>query len=148
MCSVSLLLGDYVAADWKWEEYPIFNPDTEVTFEVLEKDIFNEVCNHALVQVVQQLFTCASQDNLSTALGLYSVSGSHAYYGYSSLNLKAGDTLVVSTAAGNIGIIGKCGGSRCAHCALYVKIRSTYQSCTVPTLFEPYSYCGHVLHCH
>jgi hypothetical protein len=39
----NILSGDYVAADWKWEEYPILNPDEEATFEVLSKDVFNEV---------------------------------------------------------------------------------------------------------
>jgi len=79
-------VGDLVAADWKWEEYPIFDADQEATFEVLPGDIFSE-------------------GNLSTSLGILSVSGSHAYYGYNTLNLKKGDTLVISSAGGNIGII-------------------------------------------
>lgn len=75
-------------------------------------------------------FTLVLQDNLSTALGLYSVSGSHGYHGYSSLNLKAGDTLVVSTAAGNIGIIGKWGGQLIYH--LSYKIISGVSNTSAP----------------
>jgi len=85
--------GDLVAADWKWEEYATFNPDQELTFEKLESDLFtadNEKGKH----------------NISTALGALGVSGSHAYYGLTqALSPKAGETLVVSSAAGNIGIV-------------------------------------------
>lgn len=45
--------------------------------------------------------------NISTSLGSLGVSGSHAFFGFNeALNPKAGETLVVSSAAGNIGIVG------------------------------------------
>lgn len=85
--------GDLVGADWKWEEYAIFNPDTEITFEILEKDIFtagNE----------------SGKFNISTSLGGLGVSGSNAFFGFKEvLQAKKGETLVVSSAAGNIGIV-------------------------------------------
>jgi NADPH-dependent curcumin reductase CurA len=41
-------------------------------------------------------------------LGALGVSGSHAYFGYiQPLHPKTGETLVVSSAAGNIGVVGK-----------------------------------------
>lgn len=85
--------GDLVAADWKWQEYAIFNPDEEKTFENLEKDIF----------------TAGNEEgkfSLSHALGALGVSGSHSYFGLlEPLKPKSGETLVVSSGAGSLGVI-------------------------------------------
>lgn len=82
-------VGDIVAADWGWQEYAVFNVDQEHTFEKLEHGIFKG----------------ENAVSLSAALGILSVSGSHALWGYNYCKPEAGKTLVISAAGGNIGII-------------------------------------------
>eukprot|EP01112_Ceratiomyxa_fruticulosa_P006720 TRINITY_DN1758_c0_g1_i7.p1 TRINITY_DN1758_c0_g1~~TRINITY_DN1758_c0_g1_i7.p1 ORF type:complete len:360 (-),score=83.23 TRINITY_DN1758_c0_g1_i7:100-1179(-) len=84
--NLNIKQGDLVAADWEWREIAVFNPDKEVTFEKLDKAIFG--------------------DKISSALGVLGVSGSHAYYGVTeALKVKPGDVVVISSAAGSIGVI-------------------------------------------
>lgn len=85
----SVAVGDVVAADWRWQEYAVFNVDQELTFEKLESDIFKG----------------EGAVSLSTALGILSVSGSHALWGYNYCKPEAGKTLVISAAGGSIGTI-------------------------------------------
>ncbi|KAG2393348.1 hypothetical protein C9374_006879 [Naegleria lovaniensis] len=92
----SVSVGDLVAADWKWQEYAIVDVNDELTFEKLERDIFNNHDNEN------------HSAPLSNALGVLSVSGSHALYGFNFVKPREqvkGKTIVISAAAGNIGII-------------------------------------------
>eukprot|EP00026_Physarum_polycephalum_P011825 Phypoly_transcript_12069.p1 GENE.Phypoly_transcript_12069~~Phypoly_transcript_12069.p1 ORF type:complete len:367 (+),score=66.78 Phypoly_transcript_12069:31-1131(+) len=85
--------GDLVCADWKWVEYAIFDPNSELTFELMDKSVFTAEKEAGKICV-------------SAALGALGVSGSHAYFGYKCmLHPKKGETLVVSSAAGNIGVV-------------------------------------------
>eukprot|EP01113_Clastostelium_recurvatum_P037341 TRINITY_DN5445_c0_g1_i1.p1 TRINITY_DN5445_c0_g1~~TRINITY_DN5445_c0_g1_i1.p1 ORF type:complete len:412 (+),score=84.49 TRINITY_DN5445_c0_g1_i1:91-1236(+) len=93
--------GDLVAADWKWTEIAVFDPSKEITFEKLDPSIFTtDATNDKDHRSPDGKF------NLSHALGLLSVSGSHAYYGViQALQVKRGDLVVVSGAGGSIGLM-------------------------------------------
>eukprot|EP00026_Physarum_polycephalum_P011043 Phypoly_transcript_11236.p1 GENE.Phypoly_transcript_11236~~Phypoly_transcript_11236.p1 ORF type:complete len:367 (+),score=56.06 Phypoly_transcript_11236:101-1201(+) len=84
--------GDLVASDYKWSEYVVLKPDEDASFEKLDKNFFTTENEQGKIP-------------LSTTLGVLGVSGSHAYWGYKWLDPKPNETLVVSSAAGNIGVI-------------------------------------------
>jgi hypothetical protein len=83
-------IGDIVQAHWGWQEYARFSPDDKSNFN------FEKVGNEYF-----------GKDGvpLSLSIGIFRVSGPHAVYGFDYLRLQKGQTIAISAAGGNIGII-------------------------------------------